>query len=208
MTRVRAIGAALSLDAPLALCGRPLQMTALGETSWAVVTTVGLAIVGAPAGEPLTPQSMSLLVPMSPKPIALGTDPASTALCKKADAILPGAMVDALAKLVAVAADGERLLVASGPVLFDVGVRDLAHPTLGGQKVIVHPLEALRVDPAGGRAYGASKHGQHRPVIDLRGAGLALAGSHDVESWVRRRDRGELVVRVLPAQVEIAKVVP
>ncbi|MBK7585835.1 MAG: hypothetical protein IPI67_37330 [Myxococcales bacterium] len=208
VTMVRAIGAALSLDAPLALCGRPLEMTALGEASWAVVTTVGLAIVGAPAGEPLALQSMSLLVPLSPKPIALGTDPASTALCKKADAILPGAMVDALAKLVAVAAGEQRLLVASGPMLFDVGVRDLAHPTLGGQKVIVHPLEALRVDPAGGRAYGVSKHGQHRPVIDLRGGGLALAGSHGVESWVRRRDRGELVVRVLPAQVEIAKVVP
>ncbi len=208
VTKVRAVGAALSLDAALALCGRPLQMTALGEASWAVVTTVGLAIVGAPAGEPLALQSMSLLVPFSPKPIALGTDPASTALCKKADAILPGAMVDALAKLVAVAAGDQRLLVASGPVLFDVGARDLAHPTLGGQKVIVHPLEALRIDPAGGRAYGVSKHGQHRPVIDLRGGGLALAGNHGVESWVRRRDRGELVVRVLPALVEIAKVVP
>ncbi len=208
VAKVRAIGATLSLDAPLALCGRPLQMTALGEASWAVVTTVGLAIVGAPAGEPLALQSMSLLVPLSPKPIALATDPASTALCKKTDANLPGAMVDALAKLVAVAAGDQRLLVASGPMLFDVGVRDLEHPTLGGQKVIVHPLEALRLDPAGGRAYGVSKHGQHRPVIDLRGAGLALGGNHGVESWVRRRDRGELVVRVQQAQVEIAKVVP
>jgi len=208
VTKVRAVGASLSLDAPLALCGRPLQMTALGEASWAVVTTVGLAIVGAPAGESLALQSMSLLVPFSPKPIALGTDPASTALCKKADTILPGAMVDALAKLVAVAAGDQRLLVASGPMLFDVGVRDLDHPTLGGQKVIAHPLEALRIDPAGGRAYGVSKLGQHRPVIDLRGGGLALAGNHGVESWVRRRDRGELVARVLPAQVEIAEVVP
>ncbi|MBI3205487.1 MAG: hypothetical protein HYZ29_28365 [Myxococcales bacterium] len=208
VAKMRAIGAALSLDVPLALCGRPLQMTALSETSWAVVTTVGLAIIGAGAGEPLTLQSMSLLVPLSPKPIALGTDAASTALCKKADAVIPGPMVDALAKLVTVAAGDQRLLVASGPMLFDVGVRDLEHPTLGGQKVIVHPLEALRLDPAGSRAYGVSKHGQHRPVIDLRGAGLAVTGTHGVESWVRRRDRAELVERVLPAQVEIAKVVP
>ncbi|MBI3204961.1 MAG: hypothetical protein HYZ29_25720 [Myxococcales bacterium] len=208
VAKVRAIGAALSLDAPLALRGRPLQMTALSETSWAVVTTVGLAIIGPGAGEPLTLRSMSLLVPLSPKPIALGTDAASTALCKKADAVIPGPMVDALAKVVAVAAGDQRLLVASGLMLFDVGVRDLGHPTLGGQKVIVHPLEALRIDRAGGRAYGVSKHGQHRPVIDLRGAGLAVTGSHGVESWVRRRDRGELVVRVHQAQVEIAKVVP
>lgn len=208
VVKVRSANAMLAQEGPLALCGRPLQMTALGETSWAVLTTVGLAVVGAAAGEPLALQSMSLLVPGAPKPISLTTAPASTALCKGADALIPPAKVDALAKLVAVAAGDERLLVASGPVLFDVGVRDLEHPSLGGQKLIVHPLEALRFERAGGRAYGVSRHGQHRPLIDLRGEQLVVAGSHAVESWVRRRDRGELVVRVHEGQVEVARVVP
>ncbi|MBK7585048.1 MAG: hypothetical protein IPI67_33265 [Myxococcales bacterium] len=151
---------------------------------------------------------MSLLVPFGPKLLALDTNPTAVALCKKADALLPPPLVDGLARVTAVAHVNERLLVATGPVLYDLTVTDPSLPKLGSGKTLVHPLTALRADAVGMRAYGVSLSGQQQPIIDLRDQHPSVVGSHNLESWVKRRDSRVLSARVVGEKADLARVVP
>ena len=96
--------------------------------------------------------------------------------------------------------------------------RPQTNPSLPGcrrriqwQTGVVHlnkPLFALRADASGGRAYGVGYGQKQRPVLDLRGEQIALAGSHSVSGWVQRRDSGTLRLKQQGALAVLARVVP
>ena len=74
--------------------------------------------------------------------------------------------------------------------------------------VVDKPLFALRADASGGRAYGVGHGQKQRPILDLRGEQITVAGSHDVGSWVQRRDSGTLRLKQQGAFAVLARVVP
>ncbi len=199
----------VSLSPELKLCGAPYDVEALGDDSWAVMTPLGLAIVGGGLDSELRVHSMSLLVPLGPhgKLIPLHVDPSKVWACKLANKF--GHFAGFLKGVTAVAAvDGGRVLVANGKHLFDVDTSNSAEPELRGVTHLKKPLSALRADATGGRAYGVGAPPKHRPVFDLRGATVAPNGNHNIRAWVTRRDSGNLRLRRHGAWAQLAWVSP
>lgn len=201
---------------PLPLCGRPLHIEPIANGVWAVATSLGLALIESHSGD-LNLLSMSLLLPFGPQSqavVPLGIGAAATAACKAATAWMPDWVEDALAHVTALASDSGTLLVASGPRLYRLDVRDPLLPVLQTRVALGRPLRAMRFDTVGGRAYGLEGgshnwlHGTDKSlIVDLRGGGLHFAGAHSVPDWVDRRDAGQLSARLTQwHQVQLAKV--
>ena len=191
-------GVELSLALPL--CGTPVGVEALGESSWAVLTTMGLAIVGGGLDSELRLASMSVLVPSNGggELIALSGSCQGPKLKK-------GGALKAFSALAEVA-EG-KLLVAFGKSLFEVDAANAYQPVLRGSLGLDKALSALRADPEGGRAYGIGQ-GKYRPVFDWRGSAFAETGTHALDRWVSRRESGELMLRQQGAFAELAWVTP
>ena len=202
-------GESVALGEELALCGTPFDVEALAEDTWAVMTTVGLAIVGGGVTTPLRVLSMSLLVPAGPQGtlLALGTDASAEWACKLAKPFAHAA--GALKAITALApVERGRVLVSYGKHVFDVDASNAAEPALRDVLHLKLPLFALRADARGGRAYGLGAGPKHRPIIDLHGEQLVVTGAHDVAHWVMRRDAGALRLGRHGAWAELAWVAP
>ncbi len=202
-------GNGIELSPNLELCGAPLDVEPLGEDSWAVMTPLGLAIVGGGLNSELRVLSMSVLVPLGQhgKLIPLDLDPAKVWACKLAKKF--GHFAGFLKGITELApVDGSRLLVSTGKHVFDLRTTQGGAPTVAGLVHLKKPLWALRADASGGRAYGVGLGKKHRPVFDLRGERITLAGSHNVASWVKRRDGGTLRLKRHGAFAALARVVP
>ena len=202
-------GSGIALSPNLELCGAPFDVEALGEDSWAVMTPLGLAIVGGGLDSELRVLSMSVLVPFGQQGtlVPLDVNPANVWACKLAKKL--GHFSGFLKGVTALApVDGSRLLVSTGEHVFDVRTVQSEAPTLAGVVHLNKPLFALRADASGGRAYGVGHGQKQRPVLDLRGEQVALAGSHSVSSWVQRRDSGTLRLKQQGAFAVLARVVP
>ncbi len=101
-----------------------------------------------------------------------------------------------------------RLLVARGPFVVELDVRNASAPAAEHTLSVQTGLQWLRVDEIDGRVYGLGPGMQdHRkPVLDLREADLVLRGQHNVPKWVRRHDAGRLSVRFDGRDVQIVEV--
>ncbi|MBX3131748.1 MAG: hypothetical protein KF718_33835 [Polyangiaceae bacterium] len=195
---------AATLSPRLKLCGSPYRVAAVGDDIWAVATTLGLALVGEVEGE-LRVESVSLLLPHGLTPLPAG--PAGELACTLASSLHA---VGALLGPTSAFADAGRgrLLLASARHLLDIDVTRPTTPTLRGMIDLSHALSNLRVDTSQQRAYGAGVLPSYDPAFDLRGPTAALAGSHEVASWVKRRDAGAFRVRQVALRTEAAQVVP
>lgn len=104
------------------------------------------------------------------------------------------------------AASPSRLLVAAGPLVYDLDVTHPEAPRVRSTLKLRGPLSALRVDEIGKRAYGVSQsHGG--PVLTLTEERIEKHGEHDVAAWVERTEAGELVGRVARGRAQVARVV-
>ena len=94
-------------------CGRPLRIADLGSGRFAVSTTLGIAIVEA-SEEGVSLKSMTGLVPGADdgEELAMGTDAATIAACRAADAFLPGWFADSIAEFSPIAAIGRDWVLA------------------------------------------------------------------------------------------------
>lgn len=104
------------------------------------------------------------------------------------------------------AIDADSLLVGRGPSLarLRVSAGDLAIvgwvPAPGG-------VDALRVDHVGQRAYAVTGGGER--VFDVRGGGLTVAPGAPaavLAHWIRRRDVGDLSLRLGTNGLHLARV--
>ena len=203
-------GNELVLGEGAALCGRPLRIAPLEGPRWAINTTLGTVLVN--TGRPGAPTIESAVMVL-PGPGGSGqtfdlpeTDP-EIGSCRIADRSL-GAL-EMLADISAIVGAGrDRLLVARGPHVVELDVSDAATPVATGSVYVGTGLRWLRVDEAGGRAYGwgLGPAPQRSPVLDLRNGRLELRGQHDVSAWVSRQDAGRLSVTVQTGNVRIAEV--
>lgn len=201
--------AGLTLSEELELCGTPFDVEPLSEDTWAVMTTVGLAVVGGGVTTPLRVLSMSLLVPAGPHGtlLSLVPDPTTQWACKIAKPFAHAAgALKAITALAPVARG--RVLLSYGKHVFDVDASNASAPSLRDVLQLKLPLFALRADERGGRAYGLGPGPKHRPVIDLRGPELALAAQHDITDWVTRRDADRLRLKRHGAWAKLAWVAP
>ena len=201
LSLARSSESGFELGAALPLCGRPLKIERLTETTWAVATTAGLAVVAGGTGSPLELRSMSSFEPAGPS----ATPPSHAAAdCKAATE----SAADGLSGVTSLAHIGERLLIASGGTLYEVAVRDPDAPSVRSVLPIQQPLAALRADALGLRAYAVAPSSQHRTAFDLRGDALVAAGTHELAAWTRRRDSGRLRIRVASNKAELARIAP
>ena len=102
-----------------------------------------------------------------------------------------------------------RVILARGGTVYDLGFTD-GSLWLSGKPIQSPGLEALRGDAGTSRVYGVARvHGSMSlPVFDARGDGvLQPSGTHDMEDWVTRSDRGAFSVRVANGRARVAEVV-
>ena len=186
---VTATEAGLKLSAPIVACGRPLRIADLGSGRFAVSTTLGIAVVEA-SEEGVSLKSMTGLVPGADdgEELAMGTDAATIAACRAADAFLPGWFADSIAEYSPITAIGrDRVLAGRMGLLFDFDLHDI-ELELRGTKAAPF-LVALRGDEGSQRGYTITRAGgkERTPIFDGRGNGaVKRRGEHDIAGWVTR----------------------
>ena len=195
------------------LCGRPLRIVPVAGSLWAVSTTLGTAVVstGFPGAPVVLSTSMVLPIPSGTgSTYPLPTEGAALQACRDVDKLLGEGAVTVLAELSALAAaSSKRVLVVRGPFVVELDVSDARLPVAQHTVDTGTALRWLRVDMIGERAYGlgVGLPSHRKPVLDLRGGGLHLAGQHDIPKWVRRSDARRLSVDVLGLRhVKVAEV--
>ena len=191
-----------SPSAHRARCAADVRVVALSDTSFAVATTIGLAIVSVADGE-VSLKSMSLLLGFQHHQgmlVNLPMDANGLAACHLADMILDGpALVWAQQTTAMVGASPTRLIAARGQHLFDVNVADLGGPELRDSLKTGVEMGGLTINEGRDRAYGVGRSGpqSRAPIIDLRGAEMVVTGQHSLASWVQRKDAAGLTARVM-----------
>ncbi len=198
----------VELGTEIPLCGPAVAVVALSGQTWAVMTTVGLVLVGGGADQPLRVLSTSVLSPAwGGEALALSSDAQTSSVCKlamKLSKVAP--VVKAFTALARVTE--ARLLVGTSSHLFDVDTTNPEAPVVRSALGLSAPVKHLRADARGERAYGVEPGLVHRPVFGLDGNSLEQLGTHVLTSWVTRREAGELRLRVHHQHAELAEVVP
>lgn len=203
----RATSQRIDLGGEVLLCGAPTAAARLGESTWAVATTLGVELLGLDDTGALVVLSRSLLVPDGHGG-AHAWPGVPAGVCRGLRHLLPPIVAGWLREHTALAPVApSRLLLASGALLYDLDTRDLHAPVARSSLGLDRPLIALRADAVGGRAYGVAAGCREAPVFDLRGAALVEADDeHDVAGWVQRDDAGQVSLRVDRGRAQVAEV--
>ena len=175
----------------------------------AVATTLGVGLYD--TSSKTAPPSALATFTLSLKPggvtlVPLKADGFTAKVCKALDDLFGDGTPSFPRTATLARVDATRLLLARGPMLLDLDLREPTTPSVASMLVLPTPIRALRVDDL--RAYAAPDWGPWLParVVELRGGALKVVGTHDVVSWVERHDEGAFALRRTGAfGIEIAR---
>ena len=210
LTVTTANDGALRRGATLPLCGTPLQIAPMGDSHWAVRTTLGLAVVDLTEAPKISLVGMWSLSPLGGGallPVQSGV--LSLATCRLADLVATPIFALGLGSPAMAPLGPERLVLGHGQALWDLDMRNIQRPLVQGAVSTSAYLDALWADEVRGRVYGLGRRGifPYRPIIDMRGPTPKLAGEHDIEHRILRDDEGRLSLRIrTDARPELAEV--
>lgn len=201
-----------ALGPVLPICGTPLRVSYMGEGRFVVGTTVGVAVVESADGDRAMLKAMTLLRPgtsahtLEPVDVSVG----SIAACSALGARPSATQLELMSRAMPLASLGpSRFLAARDGALFDIEYLD-GVLRARGKPLASDGLFALRGDLETGRVYGLGRSGHTitRPVFDARRDELVLlGGSHDLQDWLTRSERGAVTVRLVNGRARVAEVV-